>query len=156
MKKLLLVCFYFLFSLVAFSQIKYTVLNNRILKADTVIIIQCRNKQGMLVIDTSFLARTNDSIIFKKGKILNFHQKKQLANIIARPDFPKGRFAIKHPYSPDQIIFLKHKSYRSFIEIGSRKITPSHDFGVTSFTFDVQKGVDFDNFCYEIGSKRQN
>lgn len=154
MKKLLLVCFYFSFSSAAFSQIKYTILKDRILEADTVIIIECRNKQGMLVIDSSFLGRTNDSIILKKGKIVNLRQKKQLANIIARPDFPKGRFASKHPYSPDQIIFLKHKSYRSFIETGSRKIIPSHDFGVASFTIDVQKEIDFDNFCYKIGLKR--
>lgn len=156
MKKLYLSCFFFFCSLALFSQTKYTILKNSLLKADSVILIQCRNKQGYGIIDSVWLDKIDDSTLFRKGKILTVLQKKQLANIIGRPDHlnPKGKYVVMN--SLDQLIQIRYKGKRYIIKIVSRKIILPESLGITSITIDVQKEVSLDNFFYEIGLRRQD
>jgi hypothetical protein len=131
-------------------------LKDRILKADTVAAIDCRDKQGYLVIDPALISDTNNSDIFQKGKILTVGQIKRLAKIVSRPDSIKGRFTVDKQFTPAQIVVLISNHKRSLIQISSRQIKPSNDRGIAQFFIDVRKELDLDNFFYNLGLNRQD
>jgi hypothetical protein len=150
MKDVIMLMIFFGQSFWCFSQTKYAILKTKLVKADSVVIINYDLYEKSESVRIAI--HDNNAGTIGSGVYLNEASINELIKIIVRPDVFKGNRAALGGYHPKEVILIWHNKKLSYIEVclSCYQFYTSADFGFDSISFDSKKEGELSDFFKKV------